>query len=752
MYAAEDQHLSKQDRSLMLDSLRQLLAERWPIDRVLQTGDRAFLPDLWHGVVGMGLLGGVESGVELTITDIAAISQELGKSSCSLNYFHNAIALPRLNQSSVDDSISTMVQSGVGNIWVAVEDEHIRIENDTIDISQNTVILSGEINYCEASQPITHLLVKLSGAGMALVDLRDNGVTAESQSGFDKLPMQQFQLNRVSAQLITMASTEIDRLRHELQLCYAARGLGCAQRAFSLAHEYSGLRRQFGREIGRFQAIAHKLVNCFIAIESSQLLLQRAIEYHADDHEDAEFYRLSANAFLATELRHQSLEFHHVFGAIGFSEEHELPRHFRQIHVDMLRLGRAAQARQVLAKLLQSSRYNGRLPDFNLGEKAEAFRHEIRRWLKQSWDEEAQAKHRRLGFDSRGYDLDFSAQMGARGWIGRGWPADFGGDGCSAAEQYVLVEEMDYAGAPVYAHLDASELIGPALIEYGSEQQQKMFLPEFRQGKKEFCLGYSEPGSGSDLASIRTRAERCQGGWLINGQKIWTTRGAESEYIWLAAKTDVDASPPHSGISVFIVSMASPGITVQPSMALYGHSYCSVFLDDVYVQDEALVGEANGGWKVITHALTAERLLMGGAVARVRRVFELAVQRLSSSDNQWCEDTGLSERIGELAAKVMVARLLAVRSVEGGAEPQPQTLHQAAMSKVYSSELMESLCESLLGIFGMSATLSEDAAGAITAGEIEQTLRRSIMMVIGGGTAEIQRNTIARKALGLRVS
>jgi alkylation response protein AidB-like acyl-CoA dehydrogenase len=268
-------------------------------------------------------------------------------------------------------------------------------------------------------------------------------------------------------------------------------------------------------------------------------------------------------------------------------------------------------------------------------------------------------------------------------------------------------------------------------------------------------MGYSEPDAGSDLASMRTRAERVQDekgdGWLINGQKIWTTT-YWGDYMLLAARTDPDAKPRHAGLSLFIVPMDTPGITVKTSTTMYGGSFANVFYDNVRLPADAIVGEVNGGWKALTGALATERgLIGGGIVMKVARAFELLCAHVRTAEaygRPLRDDALVRDRIGDLAAQIEAGRQMMMHcasQVDGGETP----LQDAAVSKVYSGELMERFGEAALDILGMVATLGEGSPGAILRGRIEQNLRHALMWAISIGTNEIQRSLIAQRGLGL---
>ncbi len=390
------------------------------------------------------------------------------------------------------------------------------------------------------------------------------------------------------------------------------------------------------------------------------------------------------------------------------------------------------------------------LPAHDLDPGVRAFRREVREWLAVHWHGEREAAHRRRPLKDRGWDGEFSRLLGKRGWIGLGWPKEFGGQARSPSEQLAFIEEMEYAGAPKGAHNVAETIVGPSLIRHGTPQQQAEYLPAMLRGELSFGLGYSEPEAGSDLASLRTRATRDGDDWVINGQKLWSTGGDKAENVWLAVRTDPDAKPKHAGISVFLVSLRAPGVTIRPSMAMYGKTFSAVFYDDVRVPSRAMVGGVNNGWKVITDALASERVMIGSLVALLRWSLDRLtdyVARAEVGGRPLRNDAVVRDRIGALAADIEVARQFAIRNarlLEEGRTP----LHEAAMTKVFAGELQERLGEAALDILGTGGLLSEDAPSA-PVGELEQVLRHSIMGVIGGGTSEIQRNIIAIRGLGL---
>ena len=378
------------------------------------------------------------------------------------------------------------------------------------------------------------------------------------------------------------------------------------------------------------------------------------------------------------------------------------------------------------------------------------FRHEFHTWLAHHWTEERRKENQRRPFKDRHWDPEFSRLMGRDGWIGVGWPKEYGGQARSASEQVAFIEELVSAGVPYHAHNISASVVARALFLHGTPEQKAEHLPVILRGERFFSLGYSEPEAGSDLASLRTRAVRDGDDWIVNGQKLWTTNADKAEYVWLAARTDPDAKQ-HAGISVFIVSLGSPGITIRPGLAMYGRTFSTVFYDNVRVPSRAMVGGVNNGWKVITGALVEELIMLAGMhMAIVKRAFKNLTDYIRTATvggKVLRNDPVIRDRIGALAAEIEVAQQFLLRNTSMAEQGQAPR-YEAAVSKIFLSELQERLGQAALDILGTGGLLSEEADCA-PVGELEQVLRHSIMPMIGGGTNEIQRTQIALHGLGL---
>lgn len=391
-----------------------------------------------------------------------------------------------------------------------------------------------------------------------------------------------------------------------------------------------------------------------------------------------------------------------------------------------------------------------RIPDLDLGPRVNSFRQEVRDWLASNWTAPHVGDAHAFPANHRLADKEFSRKLGEKGWLSLTWPKRWGGQERSALEQLVIEEEMAYAGAPTGWHFTSAGMIAPTLIKYGTQEQCDHLVPAIARGAICFALGYSEPDNGSDLGGIKTAATKTGHGWLIRGQKLYTSTAGYANYCWLAARTNPNDARA-SGISVFIVPLNSPGITITPLRGLNDHRSNVVYYDDVHLDGSALIGELNGGWKIITAALAHERVALAGIASRARAYFDKLVKYVMTATRD-CAPMASSplvwDILGSLAAQIEVARLFAVEAALLSKQ-EAVPLHKAAILKVYASELMERLAETALDLLGAGASLKPGPPSALIEGCFEYAVRDALLYTIGGGTNEIQRNLIASRGLAL---
>ncbi len=339
-------------------------------------------------------------------------------------------------------------------------------------------------------------------------------------------------------------------------------------------------------------------------------------------------------------------------------------------------------------------------------------------------------------------------EMGKDRMLGIGWPEEFGGQGRSPLEQFIFADEAQRSGFP-FPFLTLNT-VGPTIREFGTEEQKAEFLPRIMAGEINFSIGYSEPNAGTDLASLTTRAERSGDDWVINGQKIWTSLANYCQYVWLAARTDPNASK-HRGISMFIVPTDAPGFSLSPIMTMGGVSTNATFYENVRVPGRYLVGGENMGWTLITNQLNHERVALnssGPTEQLIEDARRFAIEtRLADGerliDREWVQ-TGLAT----CRTRVEVLRLMnwKVASLAAGEAMNPAT---SSAVKVFGSESFVDIYQILQEIIGQAGYLVEGSPGAVLAGRLERMYRSALVLTFGGGTNEIQRDIIAMAGLGL---
>jgi alkylation response protein AidB-like acyl-CoA dehydrogenase len=390
--------------------------------------------------------------------------------------------------------------------------------------------------------------------------------------------------------------------------------------------------------------------------------------------------------------------------------------------------------------------------DFRFGPEEEAFRTEVRafldRELQQGWDAPFE------GSESPGPTNDalwefsrrFTSRLAERKWLAMAWPKEFGGLDATHMQQLIYNEEMAYRSAPGGGGMGVA-WVGPAIMLYGTKEQQERFLPRITNGEDVWCTLYSEPGAGSDLAALQTRATADGDDFIINGQKIWTSGAHRSNWGWLAARTDPDA-PKHKGISTFVVPMDSPGVTVRPLINMAGHhGFNEVFFDNVRIPKDLLVGEQNRGWYQVAVALDFERSGIA-SYANGRRLLETLVdftrENKDEQSNRASSVLGLADRAVELTVGTHLAYRIPWMQSQGKIPN-----HEASMSKLFGSELSQRIAHTGMQLLGQYGNLKPDSKHAKLKGQLADTYASAVSATIAAGTSEIQRGIIAGRGLGL---
>ncbi|MGH9094083.1 MAG: acyl-CoA dehydrogenase family protein [Acidimicrobiales bacterium] len=380
-------------------------------------------------------------------------------------------------------------------------------------------------------------------------------------------------------------------------------------------------------------------------------------------------------------------------------------------------------------------------------EEQERLRQELRAYYAELLTPEVEA--RLAGAGGVGPDVRAVVrQMGADGWLGLGWPEEFGGRGLSAIEQFVFFDESMRAGAPV--PMLTINTVGPTIMQFGTPEQKAEYLPPILGGELHFSIGYTEPGAGTDLASLRTTAVRDGDEYVINGQKVFTSLAGDADYLWLAVRTNTEVKK-HKGISIFIVPRHTPGLSLVPMSLLSEHDINQTFLDDVRVPAANLVGGENAGWSLITNQLNHERVTLCAPGI---------IERILADTCRWAQDSKLADgrrvidqewvqlSLARVRAKLDFLRLINWKVAWTATQGQLDVA-DASTTKVFGTEFYLEAFRLLFEIVGERGYLAAGSPEAQLQGRLERLYRSMLILTFGGGTNEVQRDLIATFGLGL---
>ncbi len=387
--------------------------------------------------------------------------------------------------------------------------------------------------------------------------------------------------------------------------------------------------------------------------------------------------------------------------------------------------------------------------DFRFAPEQEKFRSEVRSFLGDALPPDWVGSDNAIDEEAFSFGREFLKKLAPKKWIAPAWPKEYGGLGMGLWDQVVFNEEMSYHRAPII-NTPAVGYLGPTIMIYGTEEQKQQHLDGITSGNVIWCQGYSEPGSGSDLASLETRAVQGGDDFVINGQKIWTSQAHYADWMFLLARSDPDA-PKHKGISYFLVDMKSPGISVRPLINMAdGKGFNEVFFDNVRIPRSGLLGELHRGWYMATTTLDFERSSVSASASMRRSLEELTAYcaETRSNGSRLLDKPSVRHKLVDLTIDINIIRLLSYRVVtmqEKGIVPN----HEASIVKVFNSELNQRIGRAGIQILGLHGQLDEESPYAKLHGRFEKLYLTSVGSTIAAGTSEIQRNIIASRGLGL---
>jgi alkylation response protein AidB-like acyl-CoA dehydrogenase len=405
--------------------------------------------------------------------------------------------------------------------------------------------------------------------------------------------------------------------------------------------------------------------------------------------------------------------------------------------------------------------------DLTYPPEAEAFRSEVRAWLEENLPAGFESGGEMSAGERAGFEADWTKKLAEGGWICASWPKEYGGRGLSLMESVVLNEEFARRNAPMRADFFGDTLVGPTILQWGTDEQKRAFLPKILSGEVTWCQGFSEPDAGSDLASLKTRAELDGDEWIINGQKVWTTQAQHADYIFLLARTDPDA-PKHKGISYLLVPMRQEGIDVRPIAQIDGSAeFNEVFFDHARCPRENVVGGVNNGWAVAMTTLGFER---GTSATTGHRRFQKELDALITlaRSHGRSSDPLVRQGLARAWSKVKIMQVNGLRSLTSALNGDNSAAALSATNKMFWSEYHRDVMELAIDILGMKGQILTGSTGSHDGGEdlvsgsgtrrsrrgypvspLQESFFFSRSETIWGGTAQIQRNIVGERILGL---
>jgi 3-oxochol-4-en-24-oyl-CoA dehydrogenase len=720
----------------LADSVRSLVARVAPSD-VLHAALETPIsnpPPYWQAAAEQGLqavhLAESIGGQGFGILELAVVLAEFGYGAVPGPFVPSAIASALIAAHDPDAKMLADLASGAAIAAYALESGLTATSHGS---DSSGLVIRGEVRAVPAAGEASLLVLPVAiDSGEEWVVLRADQLEIEPVKSVDPLrPIAHVRANAVEVGDDAVLSNLSTVAAHALiSTLLSAEAVGVARWATDTAAQYAKIREQFGRPIGQFQAVKHKCAEMIADTERATAAVwdaARAIDEARESSWETEGSAVEFAAAVAATLapaaaQHCTQDCIQVHGGIGYTWEHDTNVYYRRALILAASFGRRAEYPQ---RVVDTATATGmRKLDIDLDPDTERLRAEIR-------DEVAALKA--ISRDER------ATAIAEGGWVLPYLPRPWG-RAADPVEQIIIAQEFT-TGRVRRPPIGIAAWIVPSIVAFGTDEQKQRFLPPTFRGEMIWCQLFSEPGAGSDLAGLSTKATKVDGGWRISGQKIWTTAAQFSRWGALLARTDPSA-PKHNGITYFLLDMSSEGVEVKPLRELTGGAmFNTVFIDDVFVPDELVLGEVNRGWEVSRNTLTAERVSIGSSEAPFLANLDQFVEFIR--DGQF--DQIAQNRAGQLIAEGHAAKVLNMRSTLltlAGGDAMPS----AAISKLLSMRTGQGYAEFGVSSFGTDAAIGDPETPA---GTWDEFLLASRATTIYGGTSEVQLNIIAERLLGL---
>lgn len=727
------------DQEALREAAQRLYAKESHGERVRQLEASGFDPGLWEAIVQMGLptmaLPEAAGGAGASLTDLAAAVEVHGAHLGLVPLVETAVVarlLARLG-GAAEHLLGRVLEGAPAALRIS----GVRGATPTAYAAAAQVIvgLDGD-RITSVSAPAGPARRTLAGLAAADVDAAAGEVLLSGAA----------------------ASTEFARALDEWRALTSVSQAGLARASLDVGVRYALDRHQFGVPIASFQTIQHRFADLHGRVDGSRLLAYEAVWALDEDEPTAPLLAAQACWYcgaVADEAAGFSL---HVHGGYGFMLEYDVQLHVRRAKATRLLLGDPRTELDLIAQ----RRWGSEAPaasavvqartgrptrtgmDFRFDAETEAFRTEVRTFIAENLTRDIVERAHATGTM---HDWGFHKALCERGYLASGWPKEFGGLGRTAIDQTLLMQELFAAEAPVDG-LSIASMVGATLLLCGTDEQKTDVLPRILAGEVMCCLGYSEPDAGSDVAAVATRATRDGDDWVIEGQKMFTTMAHEAHYVFLLARTNLDA-PKHKGLTMFLVPMDTPGIEITPVETMGGERTNITFYTEVRVPDSCRVGDVDAGWSVMHAALVYERnsANWGEPDHLVEAVAEWSLRPDADAARRF-DDPAVRASLARWSTELEVGRLLLFRAAwlsSRGEMPQVE----GSMAKLHITEAFVRASADLLDVLGTSGLLAMGEAGSVLDGLVEHAFRHSVVTTIYGGSSEVQREIIAGRGLGL---
>ena len=717
----------------LADSVRSLLARVAPSE-VLHEALETPLdnpPPYWKAAADQGLQGLhlAESvdGQGFGILELAVVLAEFGYGAVPGPFVPSAIASALIAAHDAGAKVLAELASGAVIAAYALDSALTATRHG------DGLVIRGEVRAVPAAAQASILVLPVAGLDSAtsgltwvVLDTLEHGQDLEIEEVQSVDPLRPVAHVRVNAVEVTdervLSNLSSSRARALITTLLSAEAIGVARWATDTAAAYAKIREQFGRPIGQFQAVKHKCAGMIATTERATAAVWDAARAIDEGDQHAEFAAAVAATLAPVAAQQCAQDCIQVHGGIGFTWEHDCNVYYRRALALAAGFGRAADYPQLVVDTATTTGMRG--IDIDLDPDTEKLREAIRAEV---------AALKELPRDER------TVAIAEAGWVQPHLPKPWG-RAATPVEQIIIAQEFSTGRVKRPAMGIAAWLI-PSIVAFGTDEQKQRFLPPTFRGEMIWCQLFSEPGAGSDLASLTTKATKVDGGWRITGQKIWTTGAQVSQWGALLARTDPSA-PKHQGITYFLLDMKSEGVEVKPLRELTGHAmFNTVFIDDVFVPDDMVLGEVNRGWEVSRNTLTAERVSIGSSEPGFLATLDGFVEFIKNGHFDQIEQNHAGTLIAEgHAAKLMNMRSTLLTLAGGDAMPS------AAISKLLSMKTGQGYAEFAVSSFGTDGIIGDTDTPQ---GKWIEWLMGSRATTIYGGTSEVQLNIIAERLLGL---